>query len=247
MGEANGIRWTSIPGGEVALEAGGYLAEPACVAVEPFAIARCPVTNAQYAPFVASGGYAHRAWWSDDGWALRGRYGWAEPRYWDNPDWNRPDHPVVGVSWYEAMAFCRWLGAGRGERVTLPSEGQWQRAAQGDDGREFPWGDEPPDETRCNWNRYVDETTPVMRYPGGASPYGVMDMSGNVWEWCRTGWTGGQEAGGRREPRLVRGGSWSSDSPISLRAANRSPKDPNARLLPAERNVVTVGFRCVRT
>lgn len=220
MGEAGSrFHWIAIPGGEIALEAGGYLARPARIAVEPFAIARYPVTNAQYTPFVAAGGYTHRAWWPDDGWALRERHGWAEPRYWDDPGWNRPDHPVVGVSLYEAMAFCRWLSAQSGERITLPTEGQWQRAAQGDDGREFPWGDEGPDETRCNWNRSVDETTPVTRYPGGASPYGVMDMSGNVWEWCLTGWSGGQGNGDRREPRLLRGGSWSSDSPISLRAA----------------------------
>jgi formylglycine-generating enzyme required for sulfatase activity len=89
----------------------------------------------------------------------------------------------------------------------------------------------------------VDETTPVHKYPAGASPFGVMDMCGNVWEWTLTAvdvLTDG------RDHRLLRGGSWSSESPLSLRVTNRSPRDPNTNLLPTYRDHVTVGFRCVK-
>ncbi len=252
------MEWITIPGGRVMLGQGGYLGESAWFAVESFVMARYPVTNAQYAPFIAAGGYTDRAWWTDRGWQIREKEGWTEPRFWTDRDWNRADSPVVGVSWYEALAFCRWLSAvtGRSEKaITLPTEQQWQRAAQGDSGqdeqgnpavsgREFPWGNEGPDELRCNWNRAEDGTTPVTRYPDGASPFGVMDMSGNVWEWCLTGWESGRTDTEGGEPRILRGGSWSSDSPISLRAANRNASDPNARLSPAYRNYVTVGLRC---
>jgi formylglycine-generating enzyme required for sulfatase activity len=241
--------WINIPAGRVTLPAGGYLATAQTVEVRPFAIATYPVTNEQYAHFIAAGGYKQRDWWDDDGWQLRQKHGWTEPRYWTDPNWNPADRPVVGISWYEAMAFCRWLGALTGQPITLPTEAQWQRATQGDDGREFPWGSELPNDRRCNWNRNLDETTPVTHYPAGASPYGVMDMSGNVWEWLLTGWYSGTAsdpvAGDVREPRLLRGGSWSSDSPLSLRVFHRHPQDPNARLQPKERNLVTDGFRYV--
>jgi formylglycine-generating enzyme required for sulfatase activity len=144
------------------------------------------------------------------------------------------------------MAFCRWLGGGSDSPVTLPSEEQWQRAAQGDDGRDYPWGNTLPDQQRCNWNRQVDQTTPVDRYQQGKSPYGVMDMGGNVWEWTLSDWERGTTTDEERRSILLRGGSWSSDSPLSLQAANRRPDDPNTRLDPGYRHHVTVGFRCVR-
>jgi len=239
--------WPAIPAGRVALKAGGYLAAVTTFELPAFALARHPVTNAVYARFIAAGGYDNARWWLEDGWAQRQRWGWTAPRYWGGRDWNEPDHPVVGVSWYEALAYCRWLSAGTGRAITLPTEQQWQRAAQGDDERPFPWGQALPDATRCNWQRNVDETTPVDAYPAGASPYGVLDLSGNVWEWTLTGWESGNrrpEAGANGELRLLRGGSWSSDSPYSLQVDNRSALDPNTRLDPAYRNHVTVGFRC---
>jgi formylglycine-generating enzyme required for sulfatase activity len=238
--------WVQIPGGRLTLAAGGYLSQATVFQVEPFAITRYPVTNAQYGAFIEAGGYTDRSWWGEVGWQMRQREGWTESRYWHSRDWNRPNCPVVGVSWYEALAFCRWWGAVRGQSITLPTEQQWQRAAQGDDGRPYPWGNEEPDHTRCNWRRNVDETTLVTHYASGASPFGVMDMSGNVWEWCLTGWDSGAVDANGREARLLRGGSWSSDSPWSLHVANRSAIDPNTRLDPGYRNHVTVGFRCVR-
>lgn len=234
--------WITIPAGEVTMLAGVVTETPATFSLPAFAMSRYPVTNDQFGAFVAAGGYGRRRWWCEAGWAAREKEGWAVPRYWHGRDWNRPHYPVVGVSWYEAVAYCRWLGQEMGRPVSLPTEQQWQRAAQGDDGRHYPWGDAEPEAVHCNWNRLVDETTPVDQYPAGASPFGVMDLCGNVWEWCQTGET----AVGGRETRLLRGGCWSSDSPLSLRVTNRSARDPNTRLAPAARNLVTVGFRCVQ-
>lgn len=236
--------WVVVPGGDVKLTAGGYVTEPTLFEVAPFAIARYPVTNAQFAEFITADGYKNPAWWTAEGWVAREKGAWEEPRYWGSSDWNQPNHPVVGISWYEALAFCHWLGETTGQVITLPTEQQWQRAAQGDDAREYPWGNEAPNETLCNWNRNVDETTPVTAYPAGASPFGIMDMSGNVWEWCLTGWDSGTTERNGREARILRGGSWSSDSPLSLQVGNRNKKDPNNRLDPGYRNHVTVGFRC---
>jgi formylglycine-generating enzyme required for sulfatase activity len=95
------------------------------------------------------------------------------------------DLPRSNVSWYDVVAFCRWLSNKLGYTVTLPTEQQWQRAAQGDDEREYPWGDDF-DHSRCNIAS--KSTTPVTQYPNGASPFGVMDMAGNVAEWCLTKW-----------------------------------------------------------
>lgn len=239
------FEWIDIPAGPVTLDAGGYVLEPAAFDVAGFTIGQYPVTNAQFAAFVDDGGYDRPAWWSVTGWGIRERHGWTQPRFWGQRDYNGPDCPIVGVSWFEASAFCRWLGDRTGRQIALPTEQQWQRAAQGDDGREFPWGSAEPTAALCNWSREIDDTTPVTLYPDGASAYGVMDMSGNVWEWCLTGWESGIADLDSREVRLLRGGSWSSDSPISLRAAHRSAIDPNVRLAPDYRHHATVGFRVV--
>ena len=82
------------------------------------------------------------------------------------------------------MAFCDWASQVTGRNVHLPSEAQWEKAARGTDGRIYPWGDQGPDRTYCNFNRNVEDTTPVYKYsPKGDSPYGCVDMAGNVWEW----------------------------------------------------------------
>lgn len=172
--------WIDIPGGTVTLEDGHGTFD-----VEPFAIARYPVTNGQFAKFVEAGGYAQRPWWTDAGWALRDQDQWMEPRHWADPKWNGENQPVVGVSWYESLAFSLWLSEVSGERVFLPTEQQWQRAAQGDAGRIYPWGNDW-DGKRCNnsvglGDMADGQTTAVTAYEGkGDSPYGVVDMSGNV-------------------------------------------------------------------
>jgi formylglycine-generating enzyme required for sulfatase activity len=153
-----------------------------------FYIAKYPVTNAQYGRFIEAGGYENAEWWTDTGWQVRQKQNWQQPRYWQNKKWNGERQPVVGVSWYEAYAFGRWLSEAARLPIMLPDEVQWEKAARGPDGRIYPWGNEPPTEDRCNFGKHVGRTTPVTQYPHGASPYGALDMSGNVWEWCLTKW-----------------------------------------------------------
>jgi formylglycine-generating enzyme required for sulfatase activity len=135
------------------------------------------------------------------------------PGFWDDRNGlASPARPVVGVNWYEAEAYCNWLSAITGHAFRLPREMEWEKAARGTDGREYPWG-EKFDSTLCNTNEsYIYTTTPVGLYPGGISPFGVFDASGNVWEW--TGdwyemYPGGEPSDDFGEKyRVVRGGSW---------------------------------------
>lgn len=147
--------------------------------------------------------------------------------------WN---HPVSNVSWQAARVYCEWVG-GR-----LPSEAEWEKAARGTEGRAYPWGNEPPDRTRCNFGRNVGSTTDVDRYPQGASPYGCLDLAGNVWEWTHSLYAPYPYTAedGREDPqagrrRVLRGGSWLS-KPDICRAAYR--------YRPGTLNVIT-GFRVV--
>ncbi len=238
------VQFCHVPAGKVLLEAQDAGGVPASVSVPAFAIARTPITNAQFNVFHQAGGYHEGHFWSDEGWAARLRYRWDEPRYRSDPSWNGADRPVVGVSYYEAEAFCRFLSQQQEMTCLLPTESQWQRAAQGDDHREYPWGDDPPADYLCNWARSEDQTTPVDRYELGASPYGVLDLSGNVWEWTRDVWLSDSAMSSERRQFRLRGGCWSSDSPISLRAANRLARDPGTRQPPHFRDAI-VGFRVV--
>jgi formylglycine-generating enzyme required for sulfatase activity len=222
------FEWIEIPAGKVTLtpdEFGkkeSYLKRDTVFDIPTFLIAKYPITNAQYAKFVEAGGYGEDKWWTAVGWQRREKDGWTEPRYWQDAKWNGADYPVVGVSWYEAITFCRWLSEAMGENVLLPTEQEWQRAAQGDDSRWYPWGNEKPNEQLCNWDRNIGRTTPVTQYPKGASPYGVMDMSGNVWEWCLTAYRSGSTSLDELDTRVLRGGSWGDFVTDFLRVAYRS-------------------------
>jgi formylglycine-generating enzyme required for sulfatase activity len=182
-----------------------------------FRIGLYPVTNEEYAQFVNDGGYTEK-WktcWTDAGWRYVQDYSLCGPRGWDAVPDERNHHPVVGVSLYEAWAYCTWLRAMTGQRFVLPSEAQWEKAARGKDGRRYPWGNEWASE-RCNSAEAgIGHTTPVTQYPDGRSPYGLYDMAGNVWEWCNS--TSDSypycSEDGREDPcrctvRIVRGGSW---------------------------------------
>ncbi len=182
-------------------------------------IGKTEVTNAQFRPFVEGDGYTNRDYWTEAGWAWRQAENITQPSSWDDPQWNGPDYPVVGVSWFEAVAYCHWLSKQTGIEFRLPSEAQWEKAARGSDGRTYPWGD-IWDTKRANSSESgVQKTTPVGTYPDGASPYGALDMAGNVWEWCATPWgkpypyqpedewqTPYLEANADR--RVLRGGAW---------------------------------------
>ncbi|HNA89154.1 MAG TPA: SUMF1/EgtB/PvdO family nonheme iron enzyme [Anaerolineales bacterium] len=195
-------------------------------------VARYPVTNIQFARFVKEDGYQTREYWSDDGWEWRtGKYDdrtmeavsrdWLEhrpvpkrniPYYWHNIELSNPIVPVVGVCWYEAEAYCKWLSkkivaVPDGYIVRLPRNDEWERVARGTDGREYPWG-EGFNKTAANtWDSDstgsgLGGTTAVCTFPQGVSPTDTWDMSGNAWEWTSS-WYDED-----RKYRIVRGGSW---------------------------------------
>ncbi|MCG3154847.1 MAG: Hercynine oxygenase [bacterium] len=143
-------------------------------------------------------------------------------KYDDDKRFNGDDQPVVGVAWFAAMAYCSWLSAlqkanSKGQKETiiyrLPAEEEWEWAASGGK-RKYPWGDPEPDETRANYDRKVGQTTPVGAYPAGATPEGLQDMAGNVWEWM------GNKYAPSLDARALRGGAWSY-TPESLRCVAR--------------------------
>jgi len=155
-----------------------------------YQIGKYPVTNAQYRAFVADGGYteAWRQCWTDEGWAWKTKEKREGPN--DNvpESWLLPNHPRVAVTWYEAWAFSRWLGEKRGEPIFLPTEHQWERAARGSGGREYPWGDEPDASLMNIEDTGIGSPCAVGIFPKGESPEGVLDLSGNVWEWTANPW-----------------------------------------------------------
>jgi formylglycine-generating enzyme required for sulfatase activity/transcriptional regulator with XRE-family HTH domain len=166
-----------------------------------YEIGRYPVTNAEFARFIEDGGYQNPGHWTDAGWKSKEGRGWTQPRWWDAGKFNGPSQPVVGVSWYEALAYCNWLAAKTGTPYRLPSEAEWEKAARGTDGLLWPWGNRwDPD--RCNTSeKGPGRTTSVGQYsPAGDSPYDVADMAGNVWEWMISLW--GHWTGARVEPQF---------------------------------------------
>lgn len=241
------FEWRAIPAGKVSLDPGGYLEEHTTFDVLSFAIAKYPITNAQFAKFVEMGGYKQRKWWTDEGWeTLRQGWEWSdkigawqptgeawnEPRYWKDTKWNGPEYPVVGVSWYEAVAFCYWLSDVFEENIMLPSEQQWQRAAQGDDERTYPWGNEWDCQCCNNSVKPCEsrQTTPVRYFEGkGDSFFNVTDMAGNVWEWCLTASETGSQSLGGTDIRALRGGSWQYYYIHSFRCSFRSGYFPYLR------------------
>jgi formylglycine-generating enzyme required for sulfatase activity len=132
-------------------------------------LAKTPVTNAQYATFVDATDHER-------------------PEYWrgGKPPRGEEDHPIANVTWHDGMAYCNWLAEVTGKAYRLPSEAEWEKGARGTDGRIYPWGNEW-DPKRCNSSEGGrGDTTPVGAYPQGASPYGLLDMAGNAWEWCHS-------------------------------------------------------------
>lgn len=159
--------WVTIPAGEFWMGDGNSAHR---VFVPEYQIARVPVTNAQYALYVADAKVKPPADW-------RG----------GQPPAGKESHPVVNVSWHDALAYCRWLGTKIGRAVRLPTEAEWEKAARGDkDKRAYPWGDDW-EELRCNSEELgLGDTSPVDLFLTSASLYGVLDMVGNVWERCQS-------------------------------------------------------------
>lgn len=208
---------------------------------EAFWLLQTPVTNAHHQLFVEADGYTKHALWTPTGWQWRTNKKITEPRYWKDDTWNGAKQPVVGVSWYEALTYANWLAQTTGVTIRLPTEAEWEKGARGEKGLKYPWGDQSPTAELCNFAGKVGKTTPVDRYPKGASPYGALDMAGNVWEWTATKWLENYEnyvtlvdnnpeadaIAGASRARVVRGGSWSRQGYV--RAASRYRVDPDGR------------------
>jgi formylglycine-generating enzyme required for sulfatase activity len=223
-----------------------------------FEIARYPLTNAQWKLFIDDNGYEpDQSWWDDAGraWLLRddhatqGLVRWQKRRCKRYPEWwhrerygiTRPNHPVFGVSWYEAVAFCRWITQHQGYNpegyvYILPSEAEWEYTARRSMRRAYPWGNEEPDAERTNFDQVYDGTTAVGCFAWGATPEDqIHDMAGNVWEWTRSLYQAypydpndGREemVVGDQNNVIVRGGGWYPRSD-NLRASYRGTIPPD--------------------
>lgn len=221
------------------------------VRVDDFWMDVHPVTQGQYRAFMTAGGYRQAQWWSAEGWQWQQRQSHQAPRYWhDDPAWD--EHPVCGVSWYEAEAYARFVGK------RLPTEAEWERAAcwdrSGSRWRLYPWGNAWPQADRCNHMSSIGTTTPVRRYPAGTMTTGLDDLIGNVWEWTASWFDGYANPQAAFQPfpyrgysqayfdgqhRVLRGGSWAT-RPWALRGTLRNWYHPHVRQILA-------GFRCARS
>ena len=214
--------------------------------LEAYSIDRYPVTCGQYQTFMTSGGYQNPNWWSADGWKWLQGEAVDRPLYWsENPAFN--NHPVCGVSWYEAEAYCNFSDK------RLPSEAEWEKAASWDTTNQtyriYPWGDSPPNGSLCNHSNNIANTSPVDSFPKGASAIGCCDMLGNVWEWTASTfdaypgfesypYRGYSEVYFDGEHRVLKGGSWAT-FPQALRSSFRNWYYPGVRQIIA-------GFRCAK-
>ncbi|MFN8470274.1 MAG: SUMF1/EgtB/PvdO family nonheme iron enzyme [Caldilineaceae bacterium] len=244
------IVWCSVPAGEFLMGSTNATDEMASddempqhvVHVAEYAIGKYPVTNAQYQAFVDDGGYTDK-WhecWTRAGWKWKEEQGCQGPRRYGG-DYDLANHPALGVSWYEALAFCNWLTMKLGRHVTLPSEAQWEKAARGTDGRRYPWGADITPEHANYVAAGPNATSAVGVFPRGESPYALLDAAGNVWEWTTTkladnyhNYRPDDHLEGHM-PRALRGGAWNYYG-YYVRCAGRYDQDPGHRNL-------DVGFR----
>jgi formylglycine-generating enzyme required for sulfatase activity len=237
--------WCLVNGGTVILDDasqdGGTKGGP--FQVNDFAIAKYPITNAQFQIFLEHpNGVSNQLWWEYS----------PEARQWHRDHNNLKPTAFVGnnlprtrVSWFDSLAFCNWLSS---ELITqnnspkcldpcdvstwsirLPTEQEWQRAALGDTGLNYPWGNEL-DERHANYGNNVGHPNAVGQYPAGKSIFGVMDMIGNVWEWCLSGWN--EEIINLKgyTYRVIKGGAWNISNPDHLRANDRGSHPPRGML-----------------
>ena len=193
------------------------------VHLDSFYIDIYEVTNEVYAKFIKATGAKN-------------------PKGWNNPEFNGPQQPVVGISWKEAVKFCEWQGK------RLPTEAEWEKAARGKRTVKYPWGNTPPDSSRLNYNEEVKKTTPVGSYEAGKADSGLYDLSGNASEWVRD-WhfpeyylfspkenPQGPEKG---QYKVIRGGSWRNNAEY-VDLTYRNATTPKNRSL-------GIGFRCARS
>jgi len=186
--EIDGIKFVYVPAGEFTMgsDDGDSDEKPVhTVYLDSYWVMRTEVTNAQYRRFVDANGYTTERFWTAEGWKWRSNNNIALPSLWADSDFNGAEYPAVGVSWYEAVAYAKWLSERLDLTVRLPTEAEWEKGARGTDGRTYPWGD---GFSVADANIVGEEdgylfNAPVGNYVSGASPYGALDMAGNVWEW----------------------------------------------------------------
>ncbi|MDX9990886.1 MAG: SUMF1/EgtB/PvdO family nonheme iron enzyme [Anaerolineales bacterium] len=259
------------------------------VTMPEFYMARYPVTNAQYRHFIDADGYTTEKYWTPEGWAwrngadydlssikdddVRKNYqNWLakrpaekrhQPYWWNDPQWGAPTRPVVGLCWYESMAYCNWLDErlcaiepklfAKGHALRLPTEAEWEYAARGLAGRKWAWGNDWQDDHANIDETGLKQTNPVGLFPQGRTPVtDLFDLTGNTWEWQHSRWGNdlynpeygypykigdGRENSSGASLRILRGGSWNNDS-WNARCAYR------LRLFPDGFDL-NLGFRCV--
>lgn len=224
---------TLIPRGEFTMGSHEHADEAAHqVVLDPYYIDKYEVSNARYKEFISAAGHP-------------------APAYWDDPRLSKPNQPVVGVSWNDATAFCKW------ESKRLPTEAEWERAAKGPEGdNHYPWGHKL-DSTKANYGQNVGRTMPVDSYPDGVNGFGVYNMAGNVFEWVSDwydpkyykqsvalnpqGPEKGYNFANQGPVKVLRGGSWLAPE-TSLHTSHRFWNQP-------ENNSygVGLGFRCAKS
>jgi len=213
------------------------------VTLDAFWMDQLEVTNAMYGLCVSAGACT----------LPRNLKSQRRSSYFDNPEFK--DYPVIYVTWAQAKTYCEWAGR------RLPTEAEWERAGRGDDFRTFPWGEDKADGTLANFNMLAGDTTRVGSFPAGASPFGVLDMAGNVAEWVNDYYTSNYANAGTLNPtgpgtssslnRVVRGGSL-GDAEINIRVSKRSSV-PGSNLSATTGAVISpgdssprIGFRCAQ-
>ena len=224
------------------------------VYLDAFYIDKHEVTNAQFEEFILAGGYKKKKYWTEAGWDFiqKERFFYSSPMretyridaplaFGDNTVSTAPDHPVIGVSWYEADAYAKWA------EKRLPTEAEWEKAARGTKKKRiYPWGNKMGFE-KLHYFPHQEKLKPAGSFPKGASPYGVLDMAGSVWEWCADWYGENHYAQSQKknpkgpttgESKVLRGGGWDSIR-LQLRCTHRYAEKPTHR-------AYTIGFRCVK-
>ena len=252
------ILFCQVPAGEFRM---GDKGKEFLLDLPEFFISRYPITNAQYKTFMDEGGYSQREYWKE---AEQEKY-WKEGTFKGKYDknariapvsygepFNLSNHPVVGISWYEALAFVRWMDASlqrvgqlklwkakkslalpKGYHIALPSEAEWEKAARGTDGREYPWKGKFDSNKANTGETGINSTSAVGCFPQGESPFGLQELSGNVWEWTRSVYKeypydagDGREDLNSSDDRVLRGGAFYNYR-LDVRCAYRYGNLPN--------------------
>ena len=233
-----------IPAGEFTMGSDKYSAEKPIqqIFLDPYYIDKYLVTNEKFSKFVEATGYQTDAEKEGAGMVRIGRR-WkkVEGANWRMPDGltgieGRETHPVSQISYNDGIAYCTWT------HKDLPTEAQWEKAARGPNGNEYPWGEQEPNDTMANFDNLIGTTSEVDRFDKGQSVYGVYDMAGNVYQWCKDWYAKGERKAKnptgpeKGEEKVIKGGSF-IEGIESLRSANRDRYPPNY-------SSFLFGFRC---